>query len=298
MASSDKAVGRVLLPPTVEPRSYAIQIVPDFTSFLFQGTEQVTVDVITATSVVQLHAKDLHVTSATYTAKGGEGKALEAVEINMHLKDTVVTLVFPSNLPVGAGGTLSLTFQGEINNQMAGFYRSQYVDTLGAKKWMGSTQFEALDARRAFPCWDEPSRKATFTLTLTVDKDSQALSNMPEASNIVQADGKTRKVTFLPTPIMSTYLLAWCVGEFDFVSALTKGGVLVKCFAPPGRGQLGAYALDVAVKCLDLFDDFFRVPYPLPKLDMVAIMDFAAGAMENWGLVTCVVAQWRFCSPF
>ena len=151
---------------------------------------------------------------------------------------------------------------------------------------MGSTQFEALDARRAFPCWDEPSRKATFTLTLTVDKDSQALSNMPEASNVVQADGKTRKIAFLPTPKMSTYLLCWCIGEFDSVAALTKGGVLCKCYAPPGKGELGRFALDVAVKTLDLFDDFFRVPYPLPKMDMIAIMDFAAGAMENWGLVT------------
>jgi len=125
MTSEDKAAGRVLLPPTIEPRSYAIQIVPDFNSFIFQGTEQITVNVITATSIVQLHAKDLYVSSASFTASGGDGKALEAVEINMHLKNTVVTLVFPSDLPVGTGGTLSISFQGTINNQMAGFYRSQ-----------------------------------------------------------------------------------------------------------------------------------------------------------------------------
>lgn len=212
---------------------------------------------------------------------------VEATQINMDLKATVLTLKFPSELPVGAGATLDLVFSGEINNQMAGFYRSQYVDASGAKKWMGSTQFESLDARRAFPCWDEPARKATFTLTLTVAKDLCCLSNMPEASSLIQSPEGTHKVVkFLPTPKMSTYLLCWCVGEFDSVSALTKGGVLCKVYTPPGRGGAGTFALDVAVRTLELYDDFFQVPYPLPKLDMIAIMDFAMGAMENWGLVT------------
>ena len=240
-------------------------------------------DVVTATSEIQVHAKDMYISAASFT--GADGKAVEATEVGMHLKDNVATLRFPSEIAAGTG-TLSISFAGEINNSMAGFYRSQYEDAKGVKKWMGSTQFESLDARRAFPCWDEPSRKATFTLTLTIDKDSQALSNMPEASNVVQADGKTRKIAFLPTPKMSTYLLCWCIGEFDSVAALTKGGVLCKVFTPPGRGETGRFALDVAVRTLDLYDDFFRVPYPLPKLDMIAIMDFAMGAMENWGLVT------------
>ena len=187
---------------------------------------------------------------------------MNAVEINVNLKLTIMTLKFPAELPVGAG-TLTMKYQGEINNAMAGFYRSQYEDATGAKKWMGSTQFEALDARRAFPCWDEPARKATFTLSLTIPKESEALSNMPEARSILQKDGKTRKVTFLQTPKMSTYLLCWCVGEFDAVSALTAGGVLCKVFTPPGRGDTGRFALDVAVRTLELYDDFFRVPYPL-----------------------------------
>ena len=223
--------------------------------------------------------------SAASFAPAAGGASAEAVEIGCHLKKTILTLKFPSELEVGEG-VLTLTYQGEINNAMAGFYRSQYVDATGEKRWMGSTQFEALDARRAFPCWDEPARKATFTLSLTIPKASEALSNMPEETSVLQKDGTTRKVTFMKSPKMSTYLLCWCVGEFDSVSALTVSGVLCKVFAPPGRGETGRFALDVAVRTLELYDDFFRVPYPLPKLDMIAIMDFAMGAMENWGLVT------------
>jgi aminopeptidase N len=189
---------------------------------------------------------------------------------------------------------LVLEFSGSINDQMAGFYRSQYTDATGAKKWMGSTQFESLDARRAFPCWDEPARKATFALTLTVQKDLQALSNMPECSNQASSDGSQRVVTFMPTPKMSTYLLCWCIGEFDHVSSLTKGGVLCKVFTPPGRSEAGRFALDVAVRTLELYDDFFRVPYPLPKLDMVKSKSSSSSSSS---IATTTPAA-RFCVFF
>lgn len=253
----------------MEPISYDIKLTPNLETFTFTGSENIAVNVVSATTEIKLHAKELYCSSATFT--GADGKSSEAVEINTHLADTVLTLVFPAALSEGEG-TLGLIFTGEINNQMAGFYRSQYDDATGAKKWMGSTQFESLDARRAFPCWDEPARKACFTLTLTVPKDTCALSNMPEASNTVTPDGASRVVSFLPTPKMSTYLLCWCMGEFDHVSALTKGGVMCKVYTPPGRAETGRFALDVAVRTLELYDDFFRVPYPLPKLDMVRLL--------------------------
>ena len=169
---------------------------------------------------------------------------------------------------------------------MAGFYRSSYTDIHGESKIMASTQFESLDARRAFPCWDEPARKAIFGVTLTVPKDMDAFSNMPELSNKTLPGGKKKELTFLDTPIMSTYLVAFCVGEFDYVQAQTSHGVLVRVYTPPGKSDSGVFALDCATKSLDAYDDFFGIPYPLPKLDMVAIPEFAAGAMENWGLVT------------
>ena len=164
---------------------------------------------------------------------------------------------------------------GSLNNQMAGFYRSTYKDYQQQEKIVASTQFEALDARRAFPCVDEPSAKATFLVTLTVPQALECFSNMPEASRVTCKD-KAGYVTvsFLETPKMSTYLLAFCVGEFDFVQAQTQHGVLVKVYAPRGRSASGKYALACATKALDAYDDFFGVPYPLPKLDMVAIPEF------------------------
>lgn len=168
---------------------------------------------------------------------------------------------------------------------MAGFYRSHYKDTNGNDKIVASTQFEALDARRAFPCVDEPAAKATFLLTLVVPSDLEVFSNMPESKRVT-LDGNKVEVSFLESPKMSTYLLAYCIGEFDYVQAQTKHGVLIKVYAPRGRASSCQYALECGCKALDSFDDFFGIKYPLPKLDMVAIPEFAMGAMENWGLVT------------
>mmetsp|Transcript_4957 Transcript_4957/g.11027 ORF Transcript_4957/g.11027 Transcript_4957/m.11027 type:complete len:529 (+) Transcript_4957:237-1823(+) len=150
--------------------------------------------------------------------------------------------------------------------------------------------------RSAFPCWDEPGVKATFTVSVLLPAHLTALSNMPEVSSThvsskegggKEGDGSLwKRVVFDKSPKMSTYLLAWAIGEFDFVQAATKGGVAIRVYSPPGRGPQGQFALDVAVRSLDFYDDFFKTPYPLPKLDMICITEFAAGAMENWGLVT------------
>ncbi len=142
---------------------------------------------------------------------------------------------------------------------------------------------------RAFLCWDEPAVKATFAVTLVIPAHLTALSNMPEVScqHLPGASGSMlKKVAFETSPRMSTYLLAWAVGEFDFVQATSKGGVQIRVYSPPGRAQQGTFALNVAVQALDLYDDFFKLPYPLPKLDMLCVTEFAMGAMENWGLVT------------
>eukprot|EP00933_Yihiella_yeosuensis_P012781 TRINITY_DN12192_c0_g1_i1.p1 TRINITY_DN12192_c0_g1~~TRINITY_DN12192_c0_g1_i1.p1 ORF type:complete len:859 (+),score=193.67 TRINITY_DN12192_c0_g1_i1:309-2579(+) len=153
---------------------------------------------------------------------------------------------------------------------------------------MASTQFESLDARRCFPCWDEPGRKAVFGITLIVETGLTAFSNMPEKSfQLVKVGNKMMKeLVFMDSPKMSTYLVAFVIGEFDYVQAKTEHGVLVRVYTPPGRAEAGGFALETATKALDIYDDFFGVPYPLPKLDMVAIPEFACGAMENWGLVT------------
>jgi puromycin-sensitive aminopeptidase len=201
----------------------------------------------------------------------------------MNLKATTVTFVFPKALPRSSSIVLEIDYQGCLNNQMAGFYRSTYKDSKGVEKIVASTQFESLDARRAFPCVDEPAAKATFAVTLTVPNHLECFSNMPESrrktlegGNDNDGDDTLVEIAFLPSPKMSTYLVAFCVGEFDFVQAQTKYGVLVKVYAPRGRSGSCHYALDCAVKALDAYNDFFGITYPLPKLDMVAIPEFVS----------------------
>ena len=168
---------------------------------------------------------------------------------------------------------------------MAGFYRSNYTNREGETKTMVSTQFESLDARRCFPCVDEPGRKATFQCTLVVKEELVALSNMPVLEEKPAGNGR-KQVKFETTPMMSTYLLAFVVGEFDYIEGKTENGVLLRVYTPPGKQRLGDFALEVGLKALDLFDKTFGEKFPLPKMDMVGIPEFAAGAMENWGLIT------------
>ena len=275
----------VLLSPDVEPIRYTVSLAPDLAAFTYQGTQSVTLNIVKATDTIEMHAKELSFWSCSYQPESGQ--AVECTTITLDIKATTVAFKFPSTLTAG-NGTINLTFTGCLNNEMAGFYRSGYKDINGNDKIMGSTQFESLDARRAFPCWDEPSRKAVFSLTLTVPTSLTAFSNMPEAhcKTIAGTQGNMKEIAFMDTPIMSSYLLAWCVGEFDFVQSTTQHGVVVRVYTPPGKSQVGQFGLECACKTLDLFDDFFGIPYPLPKLDMIGIPDFAMGAMENWGLVT------------
>ena len=237
-----------------------------------------------------MHAKELCFVSASFVTKDGNANSapVEAEEIRDNKKATTVTFVFPETATVPASSTILLTihYVGFLNNQMAGFYRSSYTNIHGETKIMASTQFESLDARRAFPCWDEPARKAVFGVTLVTPASLTAFSNMPEKCSRALVGGALRETIYLDSPKMSSYLVAFCVGEFDYVQAQTDHGVLVKVYTPPGKSESGQFALDCAVKALDAYDDFFGVAYPLPKLDMVAIPEFAMGAMENWGLVT------------
>eukprot|EP01064_Diplonema_japonicum_P017854 TRINITY_DN2623_c0_g1_i1.p1 TRINITY_DN2623_c0_g1~~TRINITY_DN2623_c0_g1_i1.p1 ORF type:complete len:877 (+),score=286.77 TRINITY_DN2623_c0_g1_i1:57-2687(+) len=271
---------RVLLPSNVSPSAYKLKLEPDMVNFTFKGSVEIDVDVTEATKVVEMHQRDLCVSSAVF--QQGE-KKVDSDSITLRNKDKTMSVLFEEELSVGPA-VLSLTFTGILNDQLAGFYRSKYVDADGNTKYLATTQFEAIDARRCFPCWDEPAKKAVFTVTLVVPAELMAISNMPEKSYITE-NGK-KIVEFLPSPKMSTYLLAFCIGEFDFIQGLTKNGTLIRCISVPGKAKNLKFALDTGIKSLEFYNDFFGIPYPLPKLDMIAIPDFAAGAMENWGLVT------------
>ncbi|ERE67573.1 importin subunit beta-1 [Cricetulus griseus] len=237
-----------------------------------------------ATNQIVMNCADIDIITASYVPEGNE--EIHATGFNYQNEDEKVTLSFPSTLQTGTG-TLKIDFVGELNDKMKGFYRSKYTTPAGEVRYAAVTQFEATDARRAFPCWDEPAIKATFDISLVVPKDRVALSNMnvidrkpyPDDENLVE-------VKFARTPVMSTYLVAFVVGEYDFVETRSKDGVCVRVYTPVGKAEQGKFALEVAAKTLPFYKDYFNVPYPLPKIDLIAIADFAAGAMENWGLVT------------
>ena len=280
----------VLLPPNVEPLAYTLTLTPNLTTFTFDGVVSILVNVkLPHTTSITLHARDLDINPGATFTPSADGTPLTfsplvATGHSIAYKPPTMTLNFASALPEGEG-TLRIAFRGVLNDQMAGFYRSKYTTAEGETRYMASTQFEALDARRCFPCWDEPARKATFAATLIVPADRTAFSNMPVLAETLLADG-TKRITFAPTPKMSTYLLAFVVGEFDFLQAFTSAGVAVRVYTPPGQTEKGRFGLEVAVKSLEFYDEYYGSPYPLPKLDMVAVPEFAMGAMENWGLVT------------
>ncbi|XP_028674237.1 puromycin-sensitive aminopeptidase [Erpetoichthys calabaricus] len=272
------------LPSDVRPVNYGLSLKPDLIDFTFEGKLEAIVEVTQPTNQIVMNCADIDIITATFAPEGAE--EINATGFNYQNEDEKVTLSFPSVLQKGSG-TLKIDYVGELNDKMKGFYRSKYTLPSGEIRYAAVTQFEATDARRAFPCWDEPAIKATFDIVLIVPKDRVALSNM----NVIDRkpyveDDSLVEVKFARTPIMSTYLVAFVVGEYDFVEGKSSDGVLVRVYTPVGKAEQGKFALEVATKTLPFYKVYFNVPYPLPKIDLIAIADFAAGAMENWGLVT------------
>ncbi|CAL1545832.1 unnamed protein product [Lymnaea stagnalis] len=269
------------LPKTVIPSNYQLTLKPDLKKFTFEGSLVVTVEVNAPVTKVKLHACEIAIQEAQY--KDSSSETTLTAEVEYYKEDEEVGLLFPSELSPGKGA-LSLKFTGELNDKMKGFYRSKY--TIGGEElYAAVTQFEATDARRAFPCWDEPAMKATFDITLVVPEGKVALSNMPVISEKPLGSGSV-EFTYSTTPIMSTYLVAFVVGDYDYLEAVDEDNVLVRVYTPKGKQEQGRFALDVAVKTLPFYKKYFGIAYPLPKVDLIAIADFSAGAMENWGLIT------------
>lgn len=286
------STGRQVLPKSAKPIHYTLTLTPDLESFTFKGHVIIKLEICENTSKIVLNSNEIEISSALIKFhESSDKKSSSSTEIAYDTKTTTATLTFPEELVAGSKAELCLEFTGILNDKMNGFYRSSYTDQEGNKKYMATTQFEATDARKAFPCWDEPASKATFDIILCVPSELVALSNMDVSSENPIQGTSLKEVKFNTTPIMSTYLLAFIVGDLDFIESHTSGkvsGTPVKCrvYAPKGSSQQGQFSLDVCTKTLDLFDEVFGTPYPLPKMDMVAIPDFDAGAMENWGLVT------------
>ncbi|KAI8976962.1 peptidase family M1-domain-containing protein [Pilobolus umbonatus] len=279
--------GRQILPNHVHPTHYHLELAPHLDTFDFDGTVKINLYVNNETSNITLNALEITFESVVMIVDKTNRHTATDIQLD-HTLDRV-TFVFDTVFKKESQPELHIHYKGILNDQMVGFYRSSYTDTAGDIKYLATTQFEAADARRAFPCWDEPAIKSTFDVTLTVPKDLTALSNMNIVSEHTNTDTKT--VSYATTPMMSTYLLAFVVGPFEYIESMTSGEhngkpIRTRVYTLPGLVEQGRHALDVATETLEYFAKVFNEPYPLPKMDLVAIPDFDAGAMENWGLVT------------
>uniref|UniRef100_A0A8C6PTC6 Aminopeptidase n=1 Tax=Nothobranchius furzeri TaxID=105023 RepID=A0A8C6PTC6_NOTFU len=269
------------LPQTISPLHYDLTIHPNLTTQDFTGVVRISLDVHEDTSAVILHAKQMEISNVLLLAPEG-ARPLKVLEYpGFHQ----LALISDSVLTKGRKYEVQLEFAANLSDSFHGFYKSSYRTSSGEVRTLASTQFEATFARGAFPCFDEPAFKANFTVQIIREPRHIAVSNMPKVKTVV-LPGDLLEDHFDTTVKMSTYLVAYIVSDFLSVSRTTQHGVKISIYAVPEKINQTAFALDAAVKLLDFYDDYFDIPYPLPKQDLAAIPDFQSGAMENWGLTT------------
>jgi puromycin-sensitive aminopeptidase len=268
------------LPRAVLPSRYELRLEPDLSNATFTGRVTVTCQVHEPVSEVVLNAADL-ILADVYLEDGHGSQPATAVVLDGAAERA--RLAFAEALAPGEA-RLHLAFAGTLNDKLRGFYRSRYKDDAGDWHTLAATQFEATDARRAFPCWDEPAFKAVFATTLAVDPALKAVSNTRVIDERLQ--GGKKVLRFADSIQMSTYLVAFIVGELEASEPTPVGATPVRVWHVPGKGPLAAFGQAVGAFSLGWFEHYYGRPYPGDKLDLVAIPDFAAGAMENLGAIT------------
>ena len=268
------------LPRTVVPTRYELRLEPDLTTLAFRGEERIALTVGAPTSEILLNAVDLRILEVELANE--DGARLEGTA-SLDAETERCRLAFDRAIAPGSW-RLRLRFTGTLNDKLRGFYRSAYKDPGGTTRTLAATQFEATDARRAFPCWDEPAFKAVFAVSLAIDPALTAVSNTAIAAERIE-DGK-KLVSFADTIRMSTYLVAFVVGELEATDTAHVGRTPLRVWCVPGKRHLARVGLEIAAFSLGFFERYYGLPYPGDKLDLLAIPDFAAGAMENLGAIT------------
>src|SRR5438876_706389 len=287
------------LPKQVVPLEYSIRIVPDLAKLTFAGSERIKVKATAPIRELVLNSAELEIAKASV-----DGIQLSPDEIKLDPNNELLTLVLPNELPAGEHA-IALEFSGKITPKGRGLYYMPYQEQgTGAKKVALGTQFEPSDARRFFPCWDEPSFRARFQLTAAVPGNWLAVSNMPIESerkidppspnaSPARTSGATsigKEVRFQATPSISSYLNVFVGGELELIET-KAAGTQIRVIATKGKAESGRYALESTTQILEYFNDYFGAPYPLPKLDQIAIPGGFGGAMENWGGITYCKGQ-------
>uniref|UniRef100_A0A4Y0BM55 Aminopeptidase N n=1 Tax=Anopheles funestus TaxID=62324 RepID=A0A4Y0BM55_ANOFN len=277
---------RYRLPQTSVPIHYELHLRTEIhrNERTFDGSVGIQLQVLEATDVLVLHNRGLVIASAKISSlpNGVTGPPSLIGDVEYSTDTTFEKLTFTSPTILQPGFyLLEVTFEGRLATNDDGFYVSSYVADNGERRYLATTQFESTSARMAFPCYDEPGLKATFTVSITHSPTYTAISNMPQASTTSLDDMRT--TTFERTPLMSTYLLAFVVSDFQYRISGSQ-----RVYVRPNAFQEATFALEAGVKILEALDNHLGIPYSMymPKLYQIAVPDFAAGAMENWGLVT------------
>lgn len=279
MRENKSRKSKIRLSKNIIPEHYEIELSPDLEAKTFSGSVVILLSIEKPTKRITLHSKELEIYDVSVQKK--EGTFL-AQKITIQEKEETVTFFF-KKLLIGKMH-LSINFKGVLNKHMRGFYESTY--TLNKKEQLiATTQFEATDARRCIPCFDEPHFKAVFTVRMIIPDDKEVISNT-NISLVAKHSSGMKIVSFAPTPKMSTYLLAFIVGSFEYLESKTKRGVIVRVYTVPEKKQQGVFALETACRCVDFYEKYFGIQYPLKTLDMIALPDFESAAMENWGAIT------------
>ena len=260
----------------VIPKNYDLIFEPDLSKFTFEGKETIKIISKKPTNLISLDCAEIKIHKCTVKINGKE------INSKTKIDEKSEKLKISLKEKIKGPAEIYLEFQGILNDRLLGFYRSQYRQG-SQTKYLATTQFEAADARRAFPCWDEPKAKATFDISIIADNKFSAISNMPIKSKTKMKNKTLYK--FLRTPIMSTYLIYLGVGEFEYLNGRI-GKIQIRVVTTRGNKSKGKYSLELGKKLLESYEKYFGIKYPLPKLDLIAVPDFAAGAMENWGAIT------------
>ncbi len=260
----------------IKPIHYKIQIKPDLTDFTFSGQIEILLNIPEPVDVVNLDIVEIEILNCEVNT----GKDFETCSFAVFPENEEVRVSLPRKM---AGEVvLLIDYSGEINDKMVGFYRSGYKQN-GDLKYIAVTQFQEKDARRAFPCMDHPGKKAVFEIEMIIDRELSAISNTDIESEAVLENGK-KQVRFHKTPIMSTYLVFFGIGEFEFIQ--DDKDRRMRAVSIPGMIEHTKFGLEFGRKALNYCEEYYKVPYPLSKMDLIAIPDFVFGAMENWGAIT------------
>jgi aminopeptidase N/puromycin-sensitive aminopeptidase len=275
LLASSLSIHAQRLAQTIRPESYTLTLAPDLKAATFSGVESIDVTLAEPAAAITLNAAEIAFQSVTVTAAGRQ----QTAAVSLDADKQQATFTFPEKLPAGKA-TLSIVYTGILNNELRGFYLSKT-----ARRNYAVTQFESTDARRAYPSFDEPAFKATYDVSLIVDSADTAISNGPIVSDTPGPAAGKHTLHFLTTPKMSTYLVAFLVGDFQ-CTAGEQDGVAIRVCSTPDKVALTPYGVDVAKYVLHYYNNYFGIPYPLKKLDLIALPDFEAGAMENFGAIT------------